>query len=807
MEAPKKNSKKVTPNPNATFDEKKMDSYGLQIAQYISGDWFNNGMISQGCNFFNRRQYVEEQRLYVRGEQDTTNYKNILARQSGDLSYLNMDWRSLNIPAKFCNIVTNGISEENYRLDIRAVDRYSMLEKQRKMDEHRKNMISKDIVQKAKEVLNIDIAPQGYVPEDDEDLMFHTEIKDRPKIEIAEEITIDFVKKINNFKSIKNQCDKDIVETGIMCAQVYTDPINGVSLRYVDPENAIHSYVNKNDFSDCFYFGYVDTITLSDIKRESNLDDKTLREIAKNYAGTNANMWNSSDYMTCPFEEIIDLKINVLRFAWKTSKTLTFKKYIKKGEVIKVAKRGEDWAVPQGGEKSVLSKVYDTWLEGNYIIGTQTIYGYKECENIVKDEMNLVRPPFVFRSSNIYKNKLHSFLSDIKPLCDQMQYAHLKIQHLMAELKPDLIEIDLDGLADLSTGTKGENKGETWKTALSILNVKGVVFRKRIDMGEMGMKETTAARPVPQQQGSALGALLNVWAHYYNLLREITGINPARDGSLPADALLGVNQMAQLASNTVTKHIVDAAIEFDRIICEIISIRVKSIACYKEGASIMETYKRAIGKHNMEAMQAMENRHLYDFGFTIEMIPSGKEISEFKEDLSICLKEGTVDVEDKIEAENLAKVNVKLANEYLKYRRRIRIKQQAKEKQEMIMAQTQGNIQSSQAKSQSDVQAYGLKKKIDLDYAAAMAEIEIQKTDALNKINAPVKDSDFEKDVYIERIKSATNFDLAKYKEEAKDVRVDKQSTNQSKMIKQRQDNSESIDFENQNYFYTNNYI
>lgn len=799
--------KKTRPNPMATFDEKKEKSYGLQIAEYISKEWFGGTMIANGCNFMGRRNWIEEQRLYARGEQDTKQYKSVVSRQTQDLDYLNLDWRPINIPEKFCNIVSNGISEENYRLDIRATDRYSMLEKQRKIDEHRKNMISKNIMEKTKQYLGLDIAPQGFVPEDEDELLFFSEIKDRPKNEIAEEIMIDYIKKTNDWKNIKDQCDKDIVEVGLMCAQIYTDPINGVSIRYIDPENAIHSYVRKNDYSDCFYYGYVDTITLSDIKRESDFEEKELRDIAKIYGTSSNGNYLSIDYSTCPIDDIIDMKINVLRFAWKTSKTIVYKKYFKEGNLVKVAKRNEKWDVPLGSEKSKLSRTYDTWFEGNYIIGTQYIYGYKECENIVKDEMNKVKSPFVFRASAIYKNRLHSFLSNIKPLCDQMQYNHLKIQHLMAELKPDMLNLDLDELADLSGGAKGENKGEIWKTALSIMNVKGVVFTKRVDMGEMGIKDGSSARPLPMAQGSSLGVLLNTWAHYYNLLREITGINPARDGSLPADALLGVNQMAQMSSNTVTKHIVDAATDFDKTICEIISIRVKSIFARKGGEKIVEMYKRSVGKHNIEAMEEMKDRHLYDFGFTIEMVPSIKEINEFKEDLGIAMKEGTIDVEDKIEAQNLAKINIKMANEYLKYCRRRRIKQQAKEKQELIKSQTEGNIQSSQAKSQSDVQAYGLKKKIDLDYAAAMSEIEITKADALNKINAPEKQAEFERDVYIERLKSATNFDLTRYKEEAKDFRVDKQSSQQSKMIKQRQDNSEPIDFENQNYFNTNDII
>ncbi len=792
--------KKVRPNPLATFEEKKDPSYGLQIAEYISREWFNGTFIGSGCQFMGRRNWVENKRLYARGEQDTKQYKNVVARQQSDLSYLNLDWRPINVCEKFCNIVSNGISEENYRLDIRATDRFSLLERKKKVDEHIKNMISRNIVEKAKKELNLDIAPKGFVPEDEEELKFVTEIKDRPKAEIAEEITIDYVKKINDWKNIKDQCDKDIVEVGLMCAQVYTDPLNGISLRYVDPEEAIHSYVKKNDFSDCFYYGYVDSITLSDIRREGNYDDVKLREIAKAYGPSN-NM-NDIDFERCVMDDIIDIKLNVLRFAWKTTKTLSYKKYMPKGnpdgKPIKVARRSDNWEVPEEGAKSKLSKTYDTWLEGVHIIGTQEIYGYKECENIVKDEMNKVKPPFVFRASAIYKNRLHSFLSNIEALCDQMQYAHLKIQHLMAELTPDMKTVDLDQLADLSSDTKGEAKQETWKTALTIMAVKGVIFTKRVDMGEMGIKDGTAARPMPMAQGSSLGALLNVWAHYYNLLRETTGINPARDGSLPADALLGVNQMAQLASNTVTKHIVDAAKDFDKTICEIISIRLKSIFTYKGGENIVEMYKRSVGKHNIEAMETMKNRHLYDFGFTIEMVPTKEEMAEFKEDLALAMKEGTIDVEDKIEAQSLAKVNVKLATEYLKFIRKIRIKRQMKEKQDLIAAQTQANIQSSEANSVGKVKAYGLQKQIDMDVESRMSQIRVAEKAAMQQIEAPVKDKEFQQDVYIKQLETATAFNLKKYTEDAKDLRIDQQSTNQSKILDQRTKDTGPIDFKNQ---------
>lgn len=789
------------PNALAPFAEKIKPEYGQKVAEFISQEWFNGGMISNTTKFMTRRDWIIEQRLYARGEQDTQSYKDVVARQSGDLSYLNLDWRIINVCEKFCNIVSNGISDEYYKIDVRATDRYTLLGKKKRIMQHKVNMKSLPMLQKAKEQLGVDLIPNEYIPQDEDDLNFHTMIKDRPMVEIAEEKLINVVKSYNDWKNIKEQCDKDIVECGLMAAQVYTDPINGVSLRYVDIENAVHSYVTKNDFSDAFYYGFVDTITISDIKRESNdtLTDTQLRDIAKSYSANSTGKYVSMDFSKCNFDEIIDVKVHVLRFAWKTNKSIIYKQYNKKGIPSKVAKRSEEYLKPEVPAKNKICKTYDTWLEGNMIVGSKFIYGYQESENIVKDEMNKVLSPFIFRATNIYKNKLHSFLSNIKALCDQMQYAHLKIQHLMAELKPDLLNIDIDALADLGTAAKGGEKQSTWKEALSILNVKGVVISKRVDLGEGGMKEAQGAKPMPMSQGTALAQLLNVWAHYYNLVREITGINPARDGSLPADALLGVNKMAQLASNTVTKHIVNAANDFDLKVCMTISSRLKAIFTFKEEAKhLIQLYTQAVGKESIEAMKAMENRHLNDFGFTMSLYPSIEELTNFKEDLSIALKEGTIDVEDKIEAEQIAKVSIKEANEYLKFARKRRMKKMMEEKQAMIKEQTQGNIASTQAATQAKIQEKITQAKIDVDKEGKMSQIRLAEKQAMIQIESPVNQKEFEQEVYLKKLDSITQFDNKKYIEDAKDKRIDKQSTQQSKMIEQRQNNTVPIDFESE---------
>lgn len=249
---------------------------------------------------------------------------------------MNLDWKPLNIAEKFCNIVSSGIRDEYYRLDIRANDKISVKIKNDKMEQHRKNMRSLPLLQDAKAKLGIDLIPKGFIPEDEEELQLYTELKDRPKIEIAEELLIDYVKRTNKWQNIEEQKNKDLVQIGIAVSRTYTDPHNGVVPVYVDPENFGHSYVERNDFSDATYFFEMNSLTLADIKRESDFNDKELREIAKNFGKTTHAVTNID---SCDLQDILSVKVDIMRFSFKTSKTTVWKNTLKDGKTIKLVKK------------------------------------------------------------------------------------------------------------------------------------------------------------------------------------------------------------------------------------------------------------------------------------------------------------------------------------------------------------------------------------------------------------------------------------------------------------------------------------
>jgi hypothetical protein len=784
------------PDPLAPESEKKSDAYGLKMAVAIQQEWFINGKLDKHSLFMQRHNWIREMRLYNRGEQDIEKYKNILASNKQQLQLMSMQWTPINIAEKFTNVARSGISDEQYRLDVRSADKFSLIEKHKKRKEHIKNMHSKEMLERVLEMQGIDLRPQGFVPEDMEEMELYNEIKDRPKHEIAEEIAINYVKEVNGWDQIKEDTDKDLVESDIQVARIWTDPHDGIKMEYVDPESYGHSYVERKDFSDAYYHFVIDTVTINQIKNESGFSEKDLREIAKSYASEN-DYNRDLNFDRCELNQILQFKVYVMRFCYKTDKKAIYKKYLdKKNRTKKVAERDETYQPPEGAENAKLERGMDTWYEGSYIVGSQKyIYNYKECENLLVDELDRAMPPFVVQSSNIYRNKLKSFLSNIIPMCDDLQLITYKIKHLVNKLRPDMQVVNLDALAEINLDVRGESKQANWRTALDIMNVEGIIFERTIDAGEEGTERKQAARPGGQQQGSALINLLNVWATQYNWIRETTGINPAMDGSIAADSLVGTNQIMQLAGNKATRHLVKAATLFDKRICETISSRIKQIFTHKEGKKLQDMYQRAVGKFNLDALESMSNRSMYDFAMSVEFVPSKQEMDELRQDLNIAMQEGFIDISEKARIMDAAKSNIKKAYQYMGYVRRRKIKERMKETEFNNRVQAQNNAAAAQAKAQAELETYKGKKQIDLIYESNSSAIELKKISQELQIKEPHEKERFKEDVYLEQVKTLATINLAKFKEDAKDERQDEANTQQSQMIHQRKADTGPINF------------
>ncbi|WP_372938137.1 hypothetical protein [Seonamhaeicola sp.] len=789
------------PDPFAPFAVKKTDDYGLMCGKLIESEWFDGKVLTDnnGCQYLNRREYIRNKRLFVRGENDLGYYKNFLSPGDDTSSWENLDWTSANWPEKYSRKVSNGISDDYYNVNIRSVDSRTAIEQGKKKDTLKTFMVGKDLMKSFKSELGIDLSPQIEIPEDDEGLELHMELREKPRIEIFEQLAIKSILDLNGWDYIEKQKNKDLTDIGIAVIRVWIDDNDGIKVDKIDPEYYIHSAVERNDFKDKYYEGCVETITLSDIKRESRYSDVQLREIAKNYIKVKG-AYGTITYETassCSLDDLLDLKIDVLRFAWKTSKTLKYKVKLKDGKPIKVQKRDESFEgeTKERADFREREKVLDTWFEGNLVIGADYLYGYKECENVYDDVMNMAHSPYITMSYDIYENRLRSFLDNIEVPARMLQKTHLLIQRLIGQLRPDIVEIDLNLLAELDTG-KGGAKKEKWQEALNLLNVKGIAFKQRVDLGEEGVKEGAAVTVHSAQQGNSLEKLLNSFAFYTNQIRELTGINPYSDGTMPNDALVGVSEMANLAQNTITRHIVDAAIELKKRTCEVISSRLHLIYKYKGGEDLRKLYNNIIGKVHVDAAEVMKNRSLSEFGFIVEMKPKQEEKKEFSDLLTLAIQEQSIDVEIVAEAKMIAESDIKLAIRYLLYERKKRMKERQESEMALARNKSENDAMAAQAKVQADTQAYQIKAQIDMEKYKAQKAIDLEYEESLLKLKQPFEQIKFQQDVYKEQVGNQLQSSKTQYLEDRKDARTEKQATQQSKLKEQAAKNGSAIDFE-----------
>lgn len=786
-----------SPDSLIPFEEKLKKSYGLKIAQFISGEWFGGGFIGNNTIYYKRRDYVRKKRLFVRGESDNAYFKEHFEKSDNGLDYLNLDWKQVNWAEKFARIVSNSISSQNYTMKVTSVDALSEVKRQSRERFYKKHILGRDLVSQFQQQLGVDVSPGFDIPETEEDIPLFMQMRDRPKIEIAEELMIKFTKDSNDFLVNESQWRKDLVDVGIICARVYIDKNDGLKIGYVDPETYIHSAVKRNDFGDKYYEGYVESITLSDIQRESDLDDDELIKIAKSYAHINGTIeWANRTRL----DDVLGYKVDVCRFAYKTSKTIKYKTKKRKGKIVKANQRDDDFDTEENSDFGMLSKTLDTWLEGTLVIGTDVIYNYRECENIYDDIMNKSSSPFVVFAYDMYENRLRSFTDNIEVPARQLQKTHLKIQHLISELKPDIVEIDLDMLAELDDG-KGGNKKAIWETALTLMEVKGVVFKKRVNMGEDGTKDESAVKTYAQSQGGALSALFNAWAHYYNLIRENTGINPAADGTMASYSLIGTNQMAQMASNTITKNIVDTYLHFDKKICEVVSSRLLTIFKYKDGKRLRDLYSQVVSKDLVESASILKDRHLHEFGFVIELRPTSEELQEFGASLNLALQEGYIDVEVSEQAKDIAKYNTKMALQYLMYQRKKKMREKQEEQMMLSQNKSENDAMAARAKVEAEMQAYEHKKRVDLEFEQGKAQVDIIKQKAFAEIKDMTREKEFNEKAYLKQLESVAMADKEKYREDRKDKRTEKQASQQSQLIEQRKGNASAIDFEQDDTF------
>lgn len=781
------------PTQLATDAEKASKEFGLKVGQSIMWEWF--AKTGNNCRYYSQWIDFHRIRLYARGEQPIAKYKEQF-QVDGDMSHINLDWTPVPIIPKFVDIVVNGMNDRLFEVKTYAQDAMSMEKRTKFQEMVEADMISKDFLLQTQQEFGIDAfnVPPQDLPENEQELNLFMQLKYKPAIEIAEEEAINTILDVNHYSDVRKRVDYDITTIGIGMVKHSFVPGTGVRVEYVDPANMVYSYTESPTFDDCFYFGEVKQVPITElIKIKPDITNEELAEIQQ--LGT---AWYNYYGVLRPYRSDLFNRdvVTLMYFNYKTDKTYVYKKKYTDNGGARVIEKDENFQVPEGMEERFerIEKRIDVWYEGVMVMGSSYLLKWELAKNMVrpKSASQYALPQYIAVAPRMYKGVIESLTRRMIPFADLIQLTHLKLQQVLQRVVPDGVYIDADGINEVDLGTGAAYNPED---ALRLYFQTGSVIGRSMTVdGDLNHGKIPIQELNTNSGQGKITALINAYNQYLSMIRDVTGLNEARDASTPnPDALVGVQKLAALNSNTATRHILEGSLFITRRLSEAISCRIADILEYSD---FKEEFTMQIGKYAVGVLDEIKDLYLHDFGVFIEVAPDEEEKAQLEANIQVAMQRDQISLEDAIDIRQMK--NLKLANELLKLKRKKKQQEDMKNEQAKIQMQTQGNIQSSQASAQAALQKVQAEAQAKTQLAQAQMQFDIQRMQAEAQVKEQLMQREFEYNMQLKGMEVSQIKQLDLDKEKAKDNRTKLQATQQSKLIEQRQKDLPAMNFESE---------
>jgi hypothetical protein len=781
------------PTQFVSDEQKATEEYGLQIGQAIQYEWFRKD--STNCRYYSQWRDFHRLRLYARGEQSIAKYKNEIS-VDGDLSHLNLDWTPIPILPKFVDIVVNGMADRLFKVKAFAQDAMSQSKRSKYQDMIEGQMAAKPIlemIQKRGGVDPFSMDPEE-LPETDEELQLYMQLKYKPAIEIAEEEAIDTMFEENHYQDLRKRYDYDLTTIGIAIAKHEFLEGSGVKISYVDPANVVYSYTEDPHFKDCFYWGEIKTLPITELlKIDQSLTNEDLEKITQ-YSQSWYNYYNVAQF----YENDIFYKdtATVMYFNYKTTKKIVYKKKIYDNGNTRMIEKEDTFNPPQEmmeeGNFEKVEKTIDVWYNGVMVMGTNILLKWELAHNMVrpKSANQHALPNYVAVAPRMYKGNIESLVRRMIPFADLIQMTHLKLQQVIARTVPDGVFIDADGLNEVDLGTGNDYNPED---ALRLYFQTGsVIGRSYTQDGDYNQARTPITALNTSSGSGKVQMLVANYNHYLDMIRAVTGLNEARDGSTPdPNSLVGVQKLAALNSNTATRHILDGSLYLYRRLAEGLSYRVADILEYSD---FRESFINKIGKYNVSILNDIKDLYIYDFGIFIELSPDEEQRAQLEANIQMALSKQDINLEDAIDIREIK--NLKLANQLLKVKRvqkqdreeKMQMQQQAMQAQQQLKSQEMA-AQLAMQKQQAEIQGKVMFKQAEVQY-----EVEKMKQEA--QLKSHLMQEEFNYNMKLRGMQEQGLQTRESQREVAKKDRITQQNNQQSRLINQKKNNLPPQKFE-----------
>jgi len=783
------NANSAFPNQVVPLEEKMSLKYGKQVADAIQSEWFAQGR-TNGNRYLTTFNNYHTRRLYARGEQPVQKYKDELSI-NGDLSYLNLDWKPVPILSKFVDILVNGISNKDYDIKAYAQDPESVKKRTRYAQGLAQDMFAQDIIQKTKQTTGEDISNTNIAPADlpktIEEMELHLQLSYKQAVEIAEEEAITQILAKNKYDLLKRRLNYDLVTLGIAAAKTNFNVSNGITLDYVDPSYMVYSYTEDPNFEDIYYVGEVKAMTVAEIKKQfPHISDDELEKIQKSYSNNNYIYgWGAYDENT----------VQVLYFEYKTYMDQVFKLKQTDQGLEKILEKPDTFNPPKSDNFNRVSRSIEVLFEGVKVLGTDMMLKWEMAQNMTRpmSDTTKVEMNYAICAPRMYKGRIESLITKTMGFADMVQLTHLKLQQVIARTVPDGVFLDMDGLAEVDLGN-GTNYNPA--EALNMYFQTGsVVGRSLTQEGGMNAGKVPVQELATSSGQAKIGALINTYNYYIQMIRDVTGLNEARDGTLPdKDTLVGLQKIAAQQSNIATKHINNASLYLTLRLCENISKKIVDVLNFPLTANALV---ESISTFNVRTLEEVSNLNLHDFGIFLDLEPDEEEKQQLEQNIQVALQSGGIDLEDAIDLRQIR--NLKLANQMLKQKRRLKAERDQAAAQANMQAQAQANAQLAEQTAMAETQKQQVLTEQKMQIEQAKSQYEMQRMQTEAQIKQTLMAQEFEYNMQLAKARAQAEGAKEKEIEDRKDKRVRMEGTQQSQMIQQRNNDGTPIDFESTN--------
>ena len=656
---------------------------GLKISKFLQKA-YNSGYFSR------RNKKFEKNRKFSRGKQPMQEFLDLL-NVDGKEAFVNLDMKAPAIAPKFMQVIIGGFMKREEKVIATAVDPVSVERKISDKEEAEFRMKYGKQVEALEQEVGVRLMPKGqYTPENYEELELYFGLEYQLPEEILFEKGCDYVFHENGWPVIKRKLLEDISETGLGATKTSVGANGKINIRRVVPENSFYGFSNYDDFRDVSFIGEVLSMKLVDIRNNyPNMPEEKIWQLAKQAKQyTQSVKWDDRFRYSIdrPYD---DWTVDVLDYEIKTIDSMMYQAKTNKFGNLIVEKKDK---APQrlGDNKELITKDMYVIYRGVYVLNTDTMLEWGVAKNMIKPSTPKEMADAYFSYSVYMHENLDlenmAIPERMETSIRQMTLAHLKIQQLIAKLRPSGLIIDIDSLSDINIGQA---------KALSPLELQAVYdqtgniyYKRRTEDGD-------SQNGVPIQEAPNSGSvsqiqqLIMVYNHYLDRLRDEIGVNEYREGAGVNPKLgLGVQQSQIQASNNATDFIYDAYLNIYQQTAFKISLLLYDSVLYGG-----RQYADYLGKDSIKGKQ---------FDVKIDVLPDEKERQFVEQMIQTALSAGMIEFEDAFRVRSIK--NVKLAEMYLAKAKKNKEKAEMEKAQRNSEMNAQSQQQSLQMKAQMDAQ-------------------------------------------------------------------------------------------------------